>query len=197
MDRSQYWNDRYAAGSLWGAGPNPRIAGLVAPLRRGKALDLGAGSGRHAVWMATVGHTVTAVDISDVGIEQGRRLAADVGVDVNWVVADVTGWQPDTGYDLVLCAYLQLPADDRRAAHTVAVRALAPGGTLLVLAHHLDNLEHGVGGPQHPDVLFTEADLRLDFAALDIATCKPVLRTVAGEGDAIDLLCVATRPGDV
>jgi len=56
--------------------------------------------------------TVSGVDFSDVGLDKARRLAADRGVDVDWIGADATTWQaPGEGYHLALLFYLQLPAD--------------------------------------------------------------------------------------
>ncbi len=61
------------------------------------------------------------------------------------------------GYDLAAVCYLQLPAEQRRQAIGVAGRALAPGGTLLVIAHDSANLTDGTGGPPIAAVLYRPA----------------------------------------
>ena len=134
---AQQWNDRYGTAEyIWKADPNVFLVEQTADLSPGRAVDLACGEGRNAVWLAEQGWTVTGVDFSDVGLDKGRRLAAERGVGVDWVCADATTWEPpDAGYDLVAVFYLQLPADQRGQAMAVAGRALAPGGTLLVVAH--------------------------------------------------------------
>src|SRR6266496_51844 len=79
----------------------------------GWALDLGAGEGRNAVWLAERGWRVTAVDFSPVALDKGRGLAQARGVGVDWVLEDLRGYRPElAAYDLVLVAYLQLlPAE--------------------------------------------------------------------------------------
>ena len=92
-NRKQLWDERYSAPErVWSSGPNEHVAQIVAPLEPGTALDLGAGEGRHAVWLAERGWLVTAVDFSEVGLDRGRREAAERSVHdlVNWVPADVT-----------------------------------------------------------------------------------------------------------
>jgi SAM-dependent methyltransferase len=198
-ERSQYWDERYSErGYLWGVDPNTFLVEVVSGSPPGTALDLGCGQGRNAVWLALEGHDVTALDLSPVAIQQAERLALEAGVEVDFAAADLTQWDP-TGrtWDLVVLSYLQLPEEQRRGVHATAIDALAPGGRLVVIAHHLENLEHGVGGPPRPDVLFTEDQLRADFASLDIHVCEKVIRHVETEeisGDAIDVLLVAGKP---
>jgi hypothetical protein len=105
-------------------------------------------------------------------------------------------WTPDpASADLVVLAYLQLVAGERRPAHRAAAAALAPGGTLLLVAHHSDNLSYGVGGPQDPAVLFTPADVEadLDGTALVLERAERVDRVVP-TGVALDVLVRAHRP---
>jgi SAM-dependent methyltransferase len=170
------WNQRYDTAELvWHATPNVFLADEAATLEPGRALDLACGEGRNAVWLAEHGWSVTGVDFAEVGIDKGRRLAAERGVEVAWVVADATTWTPPAvGYDLVAVCYLQLPATARRQALAVAATATAPGGTLVVIAHDLANLDHGVGGPQSPEVLYTPADVLadLDAAGLTYRTAR-------------------------
>ncbi len=85
------WNARYDTAELvWSGEPNLFLPPEVADLEPGRALDLASGEGRNAVWLATQGWQVTAVDFSSVGAEKGARLAAERGVDVEFVVGDAT-----------------------------------------------------------------------------------------------------------
>jgi SAM-dependent methyltransferase len=196
------WDARYAATDLvWSAGPNRTVVDEVAALPPGRALDLAAGEGRNAVWLAERGWQVTAVDFSAVGIDKGRQRAhaAGVGESVTWVVADATTWDPDGAYDLVLVCFLHLPAPRRREAHRRAAAAVAPGGTLLVVGHDLDNLARGHGGPQDPEVLLTVERVAADLAdtGLTTVTATQLERPVEVEGAshvAVDTLVRAQRP---
>jgi SAM-dependent methyltransferase len=165
------WDERYAASELvWSVEPNQFVARECADLAPGRALDLAAGEGRNAIWLARRGWQVTALDFSKVAVDKGRRLAGDLAID--WVVADATTWTPTGSYDLVLVAYLQLPADERRAVNRTAYDALAPGGTLLLVAHDSTNLTEGTGGPQDAAVLMTADDVLADLADRDVVVEK-------------------------
>ena len=192
------WNRRYAASELiWTAEPNRFLVEEVHGLRPRSELDLAAGEGRNAVWLARQGWDVTAIDFSDVGLDKARTLAESAGVTVTLVCTDAT--QPIGGqFDLVVVLYLQLPADQRRLAHRNAADAVAPGGTLLVVGHDTTNLAEGVGGPQDPAVLFAAADVvaDLDGTGLTIVRAEAVQRIVTtddGERVAIDALVRAER----
>jgi SAM-dependent methyltransferase len=199
MDALQ-WNDRYAtADYIWKADPNRFLPEQTAHLPVGRALDLACGEGRNAVWLAEQGWTVTGVDFSDVGLDKARRMATERHVDVDWICADATNWEaPADGFDLVVVFYLQLPADERRQAMGVAARALAPGGTLLVVAHDTTNLANGTGGPPDPAVLYRPddviADLRTAGIDLSVERAETVERPVSGaDRPALDCLVRARR----
>jgi SAM-dependent methyltransferase len=189
---AQEWDRRYAAADrVWSAAPNPWVASTIGAWFTGRALDLGAGEGRHSVWLAALGWQVTAVDFSATGIERGRRGADEVGVEVDWVVADVRTWAPPAGetFDLVLVAYLHLNDDVLERVRDW----LAPGGAMVVIGHALRNLTEGVGGSSDARLLPTEAGYRAASHGLIVEQLGEVVRHVP-DGDAIDLVLVARRP---
>ena len=174
------WDERYAAPELvWSMTPNQFVAAELADLPPGRALDLAAGEGRNAIWLARRGWRVTAVDFSRVALAKGRELAGDA--DVEWVCADATTWRPDASYDLTVIAYLQLPAGERRAAVCAAFHSLRPGGTFFLVAHDSTNLLLGSGGPQDPSVLMTAEDVLGDLGGeeFEIIRADRVTRDVA------------------
>lgn len=213
------WDARYSRSELvWGAPPNSVVVEHVYGLDRRvpllpdepdgtapelpRALDLACGEGRHALWLATHGWQVTAVDFSQVGIDKGRtvaaRLSRSVRNRVHWQTADITELAAAgiTGpFELVLMVFVHLPADQRGALLRELAGMLSPGGMLLVLGHDTRNLTDGYGGPQDPAILFTPEDIRaeLDRDDVTIRIADTVLRPTEGP-DAIDALVVAERP---
>jgi len=187
------WDQRYQTSELiWTATPNRFVVSELAGLRPGRALDVGTGEGRNAVWLAEQGWQVTAVDFSAVGLAKGGRLAEARGVTVDWLAADLLEYQPaPKAFDLVLVAYLHLPPAELATVLHRAAAAVAPGGTLLVVGHDLTNLTDGVGGPPFPDVLYTPEAIAAALPTLDIRRAVRVRRPVetdAGTRDAIDTL---------
>jgi SAM-dependent methyltransferase len=185
MDASD-WDERYAASELvWSRGPNQLVAAECADLPPGRAVDLACGEGRNAIWLASRGWHVTAVDFSRVALDKGRWLAGDPTDEptgdrsIDWVCADATQWRGE-GYDLAVVAYFQVPAGDRRTAVRNVVEALRPGGTLLWVGHDSTNLAEGTGGPQDPAVLMTAEDLLADLEgiAVDVERAERVARVV-------------------
>src|SRR5689334_17607362 len=191
------WDSRYAAADLvWSAGPNRFVEAELAGLPPGRALDLAAGEGRNARWLAGRGWTVTAVDFSAVGLDKGRRIAERDGVSVHWVCADLLDYRPTPeGFDAVLLAYLHLPPADLATVLRHAVGALAPGGVLLVVGHDVRNLTEGVGGPPDPTLLYTPDLLVAQLDGLRVERAERVHRQVDGaDRPAIDTLVRASRP---
>lgn len=199
VDATAAWNERYkAATELYGAEPNQFLATELSGLSPRRVLDLACGQGRNSVWLAMQGHEVTGLDLSEVGIRQAQDLASRVGVEVDFQTCDILSeFEPTPSFDLVVLSYLQLPPPMRVVAHQKVVASLAPGGEVFLIAHHADNLEHGVGGPPMPEVLFAEPQLAEDFAALEVTRNEKVFRDVERDGvvrAAHDVLLRATLP---
>lgn len=194
---SDEWDERYAAtaGSVWSAEPNAWVAETLARLAPGTAIDLGAGEGRNALWLATQGWKVTAVDFSSVALNRGAEREAQLRVAVEWVCADAISWTPSTPVDLVLLSYLHFDAATIRALLRRAAGWLSPGGSLAVIGHDVQNVADGVGGPQDPSVLYSVEILRAGAENLEIDVVDQHLRQVAGaDSPAIDTVLLARRP---
>lgn len=215
------WDEHYARTELvWGAPPSDTVVEQVFGLERRlplggfgigeprpelpRALDLGSGEGRNALWLATHGWQVDAVDYSQVGIDKGRtvasRLSRSVRSRISWHHADVTELESAglTGpYELILMAYVHIPAEDRRALLLRAADMLSPEGTLLVLGHDRLNLTEGYGGEQDPALLFSPDDILADLGPagpeIRIRTADRIQRPTE-DRDAIDALVVAHKP---
>ncbi len=120
------WDERYAAsGLVWSSGPNRTVADEVGGLTAGTALDLGAGEGRNALWLAEQGWTVTAVDFSAVGLDKARAIARQRRLQLTTAVADVTRYHPKQTYDLLRASARQRPPFHRCHGDDHGVRRVA------------------------------------------------------------------------
>ena len=195
MDRA-HWNQRYAGKDfIWTVDANRRLVAEVANLSPGRALDLAAGEGRNAVWLAEQGWTVCAVDFADLAIEKGRQLAAarNVADKIEFKVADLRIYEPDVHrFDLVALLYLQIPQVELVPILARAARAVASGGTFLLIGHDSANLQNGYGGPQNPQVLYTAEQVVAALGSeLEIEKSGPVERPVkTDDGTRIAIDCL-------
>lgn len=145
------WDQRYReADRLWSVTPNLFVEDRLRHRAPGRGLDLAAGEGRNAIWLASLGWQMTAVDFSPVGVSRGSAQS-DV---VEFVVADVLVWEPETDFDLILIAYLHLEQAEFQRVVQRAREWLAPDGELFMIGHHTSNIESGWGGPQYPEILW-------------------------------------------
>ncbi|MFT3660649.1 MAG: class I SAM-dependent methyltransferase [Gordonia sp. (in: high G+C Gram-positive bacteria)] len=216
------WDERYgSADRLWTAQANPALIREAAELTPGTALDVGSGEGADARWLADRGWHVTAVDISQVALD--RAAAMDSRETIAWRRVDLTaekvpstgsgsgevgsgsdedrsgdgagGSEGGAGYDLVSMHYFPV-AIDRADVIAALVDALAPGGTLLVVAHDPEGIRaHG----HDPDEYFQPADVAEKFAdRLDVRRLAMVPRGrpaggTAGRRHMDDVVLRATR----
>jgi SAM-dependent methyltransferase len=194
------WDARYDRDELvWTAEPNRFLVAETGGLSPGRAIDLACGEGRNAVWLATRGWEVTAVDFSTVALAKAARLAAARGVEIARVHADLRAYVPEPGgFDLVLVFYLQVPEAERTPLLRRAAAAVAPAGTLLVVAHDRTNLTNGYGGPPDAAVLYSPDETRVvvEGTGLHVERAEHVERPVVtddGERVAIDCLVRASR----
>jgi len=187
------WDERYRT-TGWAADPDEELVELVGPLEPGAALDLGCGTGRNSVWLATRGWRVTGVDASLVGLDHLRERADELGLAAPTTIeADLTTYEaPAQAFDLVVVANIHLDPSERDDLFARAKRALRPSGHLYVIGHHLDAL--GLSGPPDPARLYTEDILRDAFDDLVIERLERLERRLedGGSQPVVDVLLWAT-----
>ena len=198
-ERRIQWDTRHQAGDFEGEGPNPTLVLGASGLPRGSALELAAGSGTNAVWLAGQGWRTTAVDWSPVGLANGRAKANAAGVPVEWLERNLFDWTPPArSLDLVVIVYLHVPPDERRPIYAGAAAAVAPGGRLLVIGHDRLNATEGEGGPPDPERLFTADEIAADLLAadpsLEVERAEVVRRVPPPGRGPIDSLLIVRRP---
>lgn len=135
------WEHRYSGEPMWSGNPNGSLVAEAGHLTPGRALDVGAGEGGDAVWLAEQGWTVTASDISSRALARVAAEAERRGLTVECRHADANslGPYPPESFDLVSAQYASIPrTPDHRGVRNV-LEAVAPGGTLLVVSHDLDS----------------------------------------------------------
>ena len=185
-----FWDQRYRERS-WPIDPDPLVARTVGALPEGTAVDLGCGTGRHAIWLAHHGWTVTGVDASAVGLAMAAERAAAERVQLKLIQTDILGFTPPPpGFDLVLLANIHPAGQELRAVLDRAAKALAPDGHLLIVGHHLDSL--GRSGPPDGRRLYTVERVREALPTeLLIERLERVESQVAGVAQAPDVAVIA------
>lgn len=151
------WDARYRDGAYERrTHPTALLAEWLPRLKRGRALDVACGAGRNALFLAANGFDVCAIDISAVALERGRRSAADSGVHVTWLLADLDEdlqrSLPSGPFELIVWTrYVQ------RTLMEALVERLDEGGTLLCEQHLATTDE--VAGPTSPQFRLARGEL--------------------------------------
>lgn len=198
------WDQRYAGSErVWSAEPNQWVAAIAPTLSVGRALDMGAGEGRNARWLARQGWTVDATDFSPVAVERvragaQRRSTHGQGRLRAWVADATEAATPAerTAYDLVLQCYLHLVPQEWARAVSGAIERTRTGGAVLLIGHAGRNLTDGVGGPKQRDLLFDPDEVEAVVAQLPVRveTCEIRQRAVPGaDRPALDTVALLTR----
>lgn len=174
------WDERYGEpGFAYGEAPNDFLVSVADRLPSGPVLSLGEGEGRNAIFLATRGHAVTAVDASAVGLAKARALAAQRGTSLDTVVANLENYAIAPGaWAAVIAIWCHLPQPLRSRTHRAAVAGLRPGGAFVLEAYTPAQLAHGTGGPKTAALLYSLAELREDLAGLELVHAVETERDV-------------------
>jgi SAM-dependent methyltransferase len=161
-----FWNERYDNTEfVYGLEPNDFL--IFASQRlpaRSKILSIGEGEGRNALFLAKAGHTVVAVDQSDVGMAKAKKIAQQENCTIETIVADLTDFDMGRNrYDAVISIFCHLPSPLRKSVQTRIKEALRHGGLFITEAYAPAQLQNTTGGPKDIDMLVALGEIISDF----------------------------------
>ena len=170
MSEYDRWQTRYATPEYaFGKSPNYFLESCKRLLpRSGRALAVADGEGRNGVWLAEQGLDVVSIDFSTAAQRKAKALAAERDVKVTFELVDVHNWNyPSAAFDVVAEIFTQFsnPAD-RARKWAGMLKALKPGGLLIIQGYTQKQLEYGTGGPKEIENLYTRAMLEQEFGGL-------------------------------
>ncbi len=194
------WDDRYASDEYrFGTKPNRFLIecvsrlypGIHAGSHTGRVLSLGEGEGRNAVYLAGMGFDVTAIDQSVVGLAKAQRLAAQRGVSITTITADLNEYviQP-AAWDLVIDFFCHMPAPERSLMHRRVIEGLKPGGAYILEIFTPAQLDLATGGPKTRDLVMTLEDARRELAGLNLRVARELTRPRDEDDPSTPLLAV-------
>jgi SAM-dependent methyltransferase len=165
------WDERFSQEKpVYGERPNAFLAAQSSRFQPdAKLLVPGDGYGRNGIWLARQGLDVHTVDWSAVGIERARQTAQAAGVRMLIEQGDLSTWRwPLAQFDGVFAIFLHLAPEVRAPIHAAMLRAVKPGGLVVLEAFSPAQLKHTSGGPKQVELLYTVEMLREDFAGAEV-----------------------------
>ncbi|MCX6956576.1 MAG: class I SAM-dependent methyltransferase [Verrucomicrobia bacterium] len=194
------WDQRFAGDAyFYGREPNGFVASVAAQIPAGPVLCLAEGEGRNAVHLARLGHAVTALDQSPVGLAKANRLAAERGVALTTLATDLAQYAiAPAAWSGIVATFAHFPPPLRRAVHAQVVAGLRPGGVFVLEAYTPAQLSFGTGGPKDLELLMTLDALRAELAGLELlhaCECeRDVVEGIGHTGRAAVVQILARRP---
>ena len=194
---NDFWDARYGEeGFAYGTMPNIFLSSFSEIFKSGqKVLVIGDGEGRNGVWLAEQGCSVVSVDSSKVGVEKAQNLAAEKGVEIETICADLNHWDwPESEFDFVVIIYVHFPPDVRALLHHKVISTLKPGGQLIMESFTTEQLNYPSGGPPVLEMLYTAEMIKDDFKLLEIQQLEECITELnegkyhCGEGAVVRLL---------
>lgn len=177
---SEMWDERYSQIEyFYGKNPNNFLQMTSGIIPRGAdVLCLAEGEGRNAVYLASQGYNVTAVDFSIAGKEKALTLAKNKNVKIEYLIADLNDFIFPKKFAAVISIWCHLPEDLRRKVHKHVEDGLIPGGLFILESYNPAQLEYKTGGPRSTDLLYTEAQVVSDFQTLEWMLIQNTIRYI-------------------
>ena len=185
------WNERYSAEEyIYGTEPNAFLVEMVKGRKAGKALDVGMGQGRNAIWLAQQGWDATGFDPAERAVAQAGETAKKLGVSITTEIKGAETFAfGERRWDLIVLSYVSF----REIAATVSL-ALRPGGIVVIEGFHRDATKgNSIGG----GVVFDTAEIPGLFRDLRVVRYQePMAVTDFGKLKARVVQFCAERPAE-
>ncbi|WP_432468524.1 class I SAM-dependent methyltransferase [Agarivorans sp. Z349TD_8] len=151
-----YDTEEYVYGKL----PNDFLKSHYDAIPEGKVLLLAEGEGRNAVFLAKLGYSVTAVDISNVAIQKLERLAKENNVVIETICADLATFDlGESKWDGIVSIYCHLPPTLRQDLYSRIELAIKPSGVFLLEGYRPEQLVYKTGGPPVASMMISKETL--------------------------------------
>ena len=174
------WDERFSEpGYAYGTEPNGFLVSVTKHIPQGKVLCLAEGEGRNAVFLASLGYEVTAVDTSTVGLAKAESLANERGVSIETVNADLAEYAiGDSTWQGIVSIFCHQAPIVRAALHERCLRGLAPGGVFVLEGFTPRQLDLGTGGPKNRELLMELATIRQELPGLHLEIGREIEREI-------------------
>ena len=184
------WDERYQSKKfVLGEKANPFLRRQIGHLQKGRTLDIAAGEGKNALFLALRGFDVDAVDISAVGLRKTRQLASTMGVKIHTILADLDAYQIEKErYDLIANFYYL-----NRRLITRIKKGLRKGGKVIFETYILEHRTLSPAAPKNPKYFLKPNELLNLFKGFRILFYREGVFREGGKKKAIASL-IAQKP---
>jgi 2-polyprenyl-3-methyl-5-hydroxy-6-metoxy-1,4-benzoquinol methylase len=193
---AEMWDNRYSeTGYAYGRDPNDFLKASAKHIPMGNVLCLGAGEGRNAVYLAQKGYDVTAVDISEAGLNKAQLLAKENSVHIKTIEADISEFRINKNHwHGIISVFFHIPSVLRKTIHRNVVAGLVPGGVFILEGYSQEQLDYKTGGPTVRELLFDLDEIQAELNNLEFLVNQKTSRTVVegkyhyGEASVLQIL---------
>jgi SAM-dependent methyltransferase len=195
------WNERYSGSEYkYGIEPNEFLAAVADRIPAGRVLCLADGEGRNGVYLAGLGYDVTSVDQSEVGLAKAGQLAAERGVKIKPVVADLSDFKVERNHwSGIVSIFCHLPPELRQKVHHAVVAGLTEGGVFIIEAYTPRQLLFKTGGPPVAELMMTLENLREELRGLRLEVAREIDRDMregschSGKGAVVQIVGIREK----
>jgi SAM-dependent methyltransferase len=162
---SQFWDEKFSqTPNLYGEQPNEFIKEYLQTLKHGKILFPGEGEGRNALYAASMGLEVTALDQSQIARKHTLEKGEKAGLHLEYHACNIENFIPaPKSFDVIALIYFHLPLTLRDKVHQRLVMSLKDEGHVIIEGFGKPQVSFQSGGPKNPKMLYDPEELKASF----------------------------------
>ena len=166
MTQQEFWNEKFLRdGYLYGKEPNAFLQVCYNNFKKSqRVLCLGEGEGRNAVFLASKGYEVAAIDASDVGLKKLEEFAKEQNISVKTRCLDLNEWIPKKKYGAIVFSFLHLLSDEKQSLFKKIESSLKAKGFFIAEVFSKNQLNFDSGGPKDENLLYSIDDFKDSFS---------------------------------